>query len=537
VKLYVDLETLDLIGGPGFRNPISALRFKRGDASLLEVMFLAGGVTPASIGDPSTLEIQFGIKPRGRYDVDYLCHTAAWTMPAPDAASPVYQCSPSFNTTELDSALGVGSSTGTELSEITLMGEITWREGAGAPTSTRTFYVVVENDVNRGTEGIPTSANSAYPAPDEIALLASVVRNDAVQPLSAAQRAQARTNIGLNGDPSHPTDIFNLRYSTGLTMAEWVLGAKMLTVGTSNPPITAKSSTGYAKVLRWDGAFGARSGTGVPSTEFTLTIGTAPISPYTSRSPKFLAVFPCDSAGTISGTLTSLTCAYCMLTALDVRGLSSLTSLNCGTNNIPWVDLSGLPALTYLDCSSNNLTALELAAVPLLTTLTCGSNALSSLDLGKVPLLTSLTCTGTGAFLTTLALTNVPLLSSLNCSNCKLITLDVTGLPLLTSLNCASCSLTSLVVRGLSALTTLDCGVNSLTALDVTGLSALNNFNGMSNILSPAAMDAMWLSLPSAADDNEGTWNMTGSGNQTSTSASLAKRNAMIEGGWTLMIN
>ena len=175
MKLYVDLETLDLIGGPGFRNPISALRFKRGDASLLEVAFLTGGVTPASIGDPSTLEIQFGIKPRGRYDVDYLCHTAAWTMPAPDAASQVYQCSPSFNTTELDSALGVGSSTGTELSEITLMGEITWREGAGAPTSTRTFYVVVENDVNRGTEGIPTSAVPAYPAPESIALNSLVV--------------------------------------------------------------------------------------------------------------------------------------------------------------------------------------------------------------------------------------------------------------------------------------------------------------------------------------------------------------------------
>ena len=37
------------------------------------------------------------------------------------------------------------------------MGEITWREGAGEPTSTRTFTVVVENDVNRGTEGVPTS--------------------------------------------------------------------------------------------------------------------------------------------------------------------------------------------------------------------------------------------------------------------------------------------------------------------------------------------------------------------------------------------
>ena len=136
VKLYVDLETLQLIEGPGFRNPVTSLRFKRGDAARLEVAFLTNGTTPATIGDPASLELRFGVKPRNRYDVGYLVHTADWTMPAPGATSPVYQCAPSFNTTELDSALQVGSSTGTELSEITLMGEITWREGAGEPTST-----------------------------------------------------------------------------------------------------------------------------------------------------------------------------------------------------------------------------------------------------------------------------------------------------------------------------------------------------------------------------------------------------------------
>jgi hypothetical protein len=168
--LYVDFETLQLIEGPGFRNPVTALRFKRGDSARLEVSFLEGGSTPASIGNPGTLEIHLGIKPRSRYDIGYLVHSADWTMPAPDAESPVYQCSPSFNTVELDSALGVGSSTGTELSEITLMGEITWREGSGEPTSTRTFLVVVENDVNRGTEGVPTSAEPPYPAPGSIVL-------------------------------------------------------------------------------------------------------------------------------------------------------------------------------------------------------------------------------------------------------------------------------------------------------------------------------------------------------------------------------
>ncbi len=174
MRLYVDLETLELIEGPGFRNPLTSLRFKRGDAARLEVSFLSNGTTASEIGDPATLELQLGIKPRGRYDVGYLVHESAWTLPASGAASPLYFCTPSFNTVELDSAMQVGSSTGTELSEIILMGEITWREGAGEPTSTRTFLVIVENDVNRGTEGVPTSAEPAYPAAENVATNASV---------------------------------------------------------------------------------------------------------------------------------------------------------------------------------------------------------------------------------------------------------------------------------------------------------------------------------------------------------------------------
>ncbi len=172
MKLHVDLETFELIEGPGFRNPVNSLRFKRGDAAKLEVAFLRNGTTPEAIGNPAQLELRFGVKPRNRYDVGYLVHTSSWTLPAPGAENPVYQCSPSFNTEELNSALNLGSATATELSEITLMGEITWREGSAEPTSTRTFLVIVENDVNRGNEGMPESAEPAYPAPGSIELVA-----------------------------------------------------------------------------------------------------------------------------------------------------------------------------------------------------------------------------------------------------------------------------------------------------------------------------------------------------------------------------
>jgi hypothetical protein len=168
VKLHVDLETLQIIQGPGQRSPVAALRFKRGDAARLQVVFLQNGVTPVSIGNSGALEIQIGTKPRNQFDRSYLAHSADWSMPSEGDDTPTYGCTVSFNTLQLNSALNIASPTAEELPEITLMGEITWREGAGEPTSTRTFLVVVENDVNRGYEGVPTDADPPYPAANTI---------------------------------------------------------------------------------------------------------------------------------------------------------------------------------------------------------------------------------------------------------------------------------------------------------------------------------------------------------------------------------
>ena len=185
VNLHVDLETLQLIQGPGQRSAVAALRFKRGDAARLRVVFLESGVTPVTIGDPDELEIQIGIKPRNQFDHSYLAHCVDWSMPSEGDDTPTYECFLSFNTLQLNSALNVGSESSEELSEITLMGEITWREGMGEPTSTRTFLVVVENDVNRGTEGAPDDANPVYPPPQGIEMIANKGIANGYAPLDA----------------------------------------------------------------------------------------------------------------------------------------------------------------------------------------------------------------------------------------------------------------------------------------------------------------------------------------------------------------
>jgi hypothetical protein len=206
VNLHVDLETLQLIQGPGQRSAVSSLRFKRGDSARLQVAFLQNGVTPVTIGDPAHLEIQIGIKPRNQFDRSYLAHSADWSMPSEGDDEPTYECALSLNTLQLNAALNIESPTSEELSEITLMGEITWREGTGEPTSTRTFLVVVENDVNRGTEGVPQSAEPAYPAAGTIEVITNKGVANGYAPLDADGKVPA-THLpgGILIDPTITT--------------------------------------------------------------------------------------------------------------------------------------------------------------------------------------------------------------------------------------------------------------------------------------------------------------------------------------------
>ena len=363
MRLHVDLETLQLIEAPGFRNPVTSLRFKRGDAARLEVVFLENGTTPASIGDPETLELQFGIKPRGRYDVGYLVHEADWTLPEPEAESPVYQCSPSFNTVELDSALGVGSSTGSELSELTLMGEITWREGAGEPTSTRTFLVVVENDVNRGTEGVPESAEPAYPAPQNIALLTSVVRHDTAQTLTTPQQSQARANIGAAS-------------SAQGAKADTALQAGVLGLGVNSVMVDASADSALANGTALLAAYTAAklltpSGAALSATNRAVVfvapgrydLGTTPLvldTPYIdliglSRNRDdavITAAISTNDSGTLMQTASDVHIANLTLLC-TVGNAASFSSPQKPAAYMPWSNLS-LTVMTNVKCQGFN---------------------------------------------------------------------------------------------------------------------------------------------------------------------------------------
>ncbi len=544
MKLYVDLETLQLIEAPGFRSPVTSLRFKRGDAATLEVAFLSSAASVYSlIGDRATLAMQFGIKAAADYAGGYLVHETAWTMPAEDAVAPVYVCAPSFNTTALNTALGVGGST--ELATLTAMAEITWVDSSGEPASTRTFEIAIENDVNRGTEGTPLS----NPTP-EAWLSARAPRIDTSRPLTPAELLMANANFGdeptLDPVVLDPTPF---TYST----AVWEKAFHGLFCGAASPTLTVRTSTGYAKAMRWDGTMGAKAPTsgGSPTTNIAPSFGTAIASPYNGRLTKGFGIYPCDSSGnscdgiTYNGDITLISISG--LCGADVSNLTELTSLSLPSGTYQTLDLRKFTKLVTLNIESPALADLRLpATLPLLTTLTIkrfrgkrldlrAFTAVSTLTVEECPNLTEidlsactalaniyvtncpkyvftppartsltyLTLNNTGAT-GTLTFPGLSGIGTLSIQNQKLMTgVDLTGLTSATVVECIGntaqtnlhtgtlTTLQNLNLQTLNALTTLD--IASITS--ITGTFTMQTLNGLAAMPSLSGKSICWMSF------------------------------------------
>ena len=506
MKLYVDLETLQLIEAPGFRSPITSLRFKRGDASTLEVAFLTSAATVHSfIGDGETLAMEFGVKVNAAYASGYLVHETAWTMPDPEAAAPVYVCSPGFNTVELNDAFGVGDPT--ELASLTLMAEITWREGSGEPTSTRTFTIVVENDVNRGTEGTPES----QPSP-EAWLSARALRINAAQSLTHAQRNTAHAN--MRDDELLTLELSPSASNGSVSHQQWIRGFHGTFSTATSPTVSVKSSTGYARVMRWDGTLGAKAPTsgGNPANAISPSFGTAIATPYNVRLMKGFSVFACDSNGnlcsdTVAGYLTSVTIAN--LSGVHCAALTELTTLSLEAGTYSKLDLTNCTKLVSLTINSPALRDLRLpAALSTLTALTLKKWSYDSFDLSFFPNLANLTVSDCAA-LTSVNVASCPSLASMSFTNCPHYVLSVpAGRTTMTNIvldkTAVSGALTPASL-GLTSIETLTVSNQAaLTGVDLTGLTTVTNATFSTNPLQTSfdagAASITSLSLASLAE-------------------------------------
>lgn len=188
MRLYIDLQTGSLVESPNFPNPITTLTVKRGASTEFEVSFLDENRQVIELAENASGAL--GIKEVGKYDADYIVSALSWEKEGSGETS-VYKFSPNFNTIELNALIGHDGTTSNDKVYVELMGEIVWNEN-GKIFKTKTFTVHVDNDINKGSEENPTSANPAYPAPDAIEL--------------QANKGQPNGYPSLDGEGKVPTD-------------------------------------------------------------------------------------------------------------------------------------------------------------------------------------------------------------------------------------------------------------------------------------------------------------------------------------------
>jgi hypothetical protein len=232
MDIYINTSTGLLVQSATNRQNVSSLRFKRGDSSNIRVFFLDGvSTTPVEL--PSGTTGKFGLKETGKYDDGFVVSDLSWVLEDSDPDNIHYVFSPNFNTTQLNDLLGVGA--GEDVASVTLMGEIEWVT-AGAISSSVTFKAVVDNDVIRGTEGVPTDADPAYPLPNAIELKA----NKGVANGYAALDASGKVPLAQLPDLSGSTyDVGNVSGNVALNRAN---GEKQKAAATGN--ITIQVPTG-----------------------------------------------------------------------------------------------------------------------------------------------------------------------------------------------------------------------------------------------------------------------------------------------------
>lgn len=174
MKLFFDRDLKMLVVRPGFTTPLTALSFKRGDEETLELQYCRGAVLEELAADP---EIAFGIKET--LAGERLAAAVEWAL-----AQGLYSAAFNTNTVGLLAALGDADSK-------VFLGELTFSDANGGPTSSQTLAVTVSNDVLKEDDGTPEE----LPGPEEW-LSARGVRYDEAQSLSPEEQLQARENIG-----------------------------------------------------------------------------------------------------------------------------------------------------------------------------------------------------------------------------------------------------------------------------------------------------------------------------------------------------
>ena len=150
--LYFDLDSAQLITGPGTRDAVNNLNFKRGDTCNVVVQFVSGLVAQ-ELSSGATGKL--GIKAAGNYSGDYLAADTSWTKTGTGTAT-LYTFALNLATAEINAALTGDTASIPAILELEFV-------DTGVRTSSQTIACVINNDVIKGSETGPTDVTTGTP--------------------------------------------------------------------------------------------------------------------------------------------------------------------------------------------------------------------------------------------------------------------------------------------------------------------------------------------------------------------------------------
>ena len=156
MNLYFDLDAGFLISSPGNRDLVSAVTFKRGDNVPIALRFVRG-TTITELASGATGVI--GIKQSNVFDGDFIAFASSWVKTG-SAETTVYNLELNLNTAEIDALLGLGEPT--DVPSVLTNFELEFVVN-GVRTSSNTVVATIQNDIVKGTEGLPAEQINSGP--------------------------------------------------------------------------------------------------------------------------------------------------------------------------------------------------------------------------------------------------------------------------------------------------------------------------------------------------------------------------------------
>jgi Leucine-rich repeat (LRR) protein len=277
------------------------------------------------------------------------------------------------------------------------------------------------------------------------------------------------------------------------------------TTSATSKTVSIKTTTGYARLIGNNGSLETVVGNGNPSTVISV------VFPESGRVRAFGIVSTTSNGSIRSGNITYISAIAQRIVTFDGSSLTNLVNLYLQDNQLTSFDGSSLSSLTQLYLNGNKIKNFSSTGLNQLSILSLGDNQLYSFSASNLIYLEYLFLELNN--ITEFDKTGLTNLSELNLSNNPIEEFDDSGLTNLLTIDLSSCQLTALYLQP-----------NIQTYIYIND-----------NLLSSQVLDALFNTIAPSLYTNGGIIDCsTNSGQPTNTS--LAARNLMISGFWTIAI-